>query len=355
MVSYLCLPVLLYNESVEGARISVLSNSIKNIAYFISILGLAFYTRSGAINKWPLIATAVGYKTNLLPALTNTLFSIHPPLLYVSTALLLFSLCGQGPKRSMAVVSIFLLSIFLGGFWSMQELSWGGWWNWDVLECGVAYIWGASVIILHNKNQRSGTARAIKLACIATLWLIYSGLNKYGLATSIHSFIASKSTRAHYPNIIVSYVYLAALLFCRGLKLAALLNCTLTLAYLSLQWCVFLKRPALFVSWAVMASTLSKRPFSAFYHSKYRPLVISILVVNSHNMSFFRNMTIPTEYISSNCAGWLWSFNALGVSCDSIVWNKMFLSKPKYTISTHFKSISTRGALGRYATLSFLK
>lgn len=57
-------------------------------------------------------------------ALANTLFLIHPPLLLFSAVVTFRSLCGFKRSRGqLAPLLSYVIAVFLGGFWAMQELN----------------------------------------------------------------------------------------------------------------------------------------------------------------------------------------------------------------------------------------
>lgn len=61
-----------------------------------------------------------------LPPLSNTLFTLHPPLLVISVAASAFCLYHR-QASAWSGLSLLGLAMFGGGFWSSQELNWGGW------------------------------------------------------------------------------------------------------------------------------------------------------------------------------------------------------------------------------------
>ena len=87
---------------------------------------------------------------NLNKNLTNGLLVIHPIILYFSYAFYIFTVLNLFFKHSMFInysyfyhiskkfflltILFFFISIVLGAWWAEQELSWGGWWSWDLIE-----------------------------------------------------------------------------------------------------------------------------------------------------------------------------------------------------------------------------
>lgn len=91
MQLYLIITTTPLNAEITGLRISALSNSIKNICYMATAYGLLLFGRTNCTLRIAVIFSSIGFKVVTLPALTNTLFSIHPPLLYLSFIISIFS------------------------------------------------------------------------------------------------------------------------------------------------------------------------------------------------------------------------------------------------------------------------
>ena len=98
--------------------------------------------------------------------LTNSINKIHPPLLYYSTFITVYSLLHTLSTHKELLlydssyfytffkVTYFylitcLLSLYLGSWWALQEGSWGGWWNWDSSEVFGVLIFFKLIILYH--------------------------------------------------------------------------------------------------------------------------------------------------------------------------------------------------------------
>lgn len=138
--------------------------------------------------------------SSLLP-LSNTLFTLHPLILIWGSAQAarLSANQKQSVWPSLAALS---LAIFLGGFWSLQELNWGGWWNWDVLELGSLVLWLLFVSFAHQKCARRRLLT--NCATIGASALTCYSLNKSGIGTSIHSFVSSVTLKHNFLLIVAS-------------------------------------------------------------------------------------------------------------------------------------------------------
>jgi hypothetical protein len=82
---------------------------------------------------------------------------------------------------------LIILSIFLGSFWSFQELSWGGWWNWDLIELLSLNFFFIISIIIHLKFYDNFKRVFLfkKIICVFIISFIIVRLN---VLSSIHAF-----------------------------------------------------------------------------------------------------------------------------------------------------------------------
>jgi cytochrome c biogenesis factor len=101
--------------------------------------------------------------------LLNSINKYHPFIFYVSNSLLflvLFSkitlswrqlnslycyniLLIQINSNPLKQLYFIFVSLFLGGWWALQEGSWGGWWNWDASEVFGLLVAVAFLVNLH--------------------------------------------------------------------------------------------------------------------------------------------------------------------------------------------------------------
>lgn len=126
---YLFLEFLLNNQSVLGRKISALSHPVRNTIFlvFLVLLVSQHLTRQKYYLKILFVLSTLGGKDILTPALSNSLFTIHPPLLYITVILAIVGCIRRERKPSVWPLAGLAFSMILGGYWSMQELSWGGW------------------------------------------------------------------------------------------------------------------------------------------------------------------------------------------------------------------------------------
>lgn len=105
----------------------------------------------------------------LTPILEHPAMLVHPPLLYLATALTLVPFAGAvaagltgqpsaafASARAQLLVSWILLTVALalGANWAYVELGWGGWWGWDPVENSGLLPWLAITAFLHPARHR---------------------------------------------------------------------------------------------------------------------------------------------------------------------------------------------------------
>ena len=355
MFGYAIIEFILGNAEVIALRINSLSNNVKNMMFTLLIFMLCSGQRLGYWYKWLPVCCCVGISNTPLPALTNTLFTLHPPMLYASIGLCITYVTVRSNKASVYPISVLFCSIFLGGLWSTQELSWGGWWNWDVLECGVGYIWVVYTLLTHGIKITGKTQRSCNVITVIFLFLVYTALNKYGLATSIHSFVASKSTRNHYPSISLVY-FLAAVIVAnivpRKTIAYVLLLCT---SYVSLSWCAFFKAPVVGLVLLMIRKPAIKNIPGLTAHKVMFYSWIALTTFNYANYPMFYTYTSKKLISQSSCKNSLWGLSVTGSVSNKFIWNELLLSKPSYFLNKCLGSYASRTLSGRFVISAFLK
>ena len=112
----------LNNGSTSLRKLGAFTHTTTNVAVASAVA--AVLLKKNVLAATALSATASAAAASEAP-LSNTLFYIHPVMLIAGV-----TLCAVSSARSQAVVWYPLLclglAMFLGGFWSSQELNWGG-------------------------------------------------------------------------------------------------------------------------------------------------------------------------------------------------------------------------------------
>lgn len=164
------------------------------------------------------------FKKKINSALLNGVLNIHPWLVFTLYSLLLcfFIVWIYKLNTSQSSKNIFFLFkskqsglwtlafifIILGSYWSFQELSWGGWWNWDVVELTSLNFFLFVGFIAHlgflttPKSQKIFLTHLLVLIFLTTFILV-----RYNIISSIHAFVNSQVSKTNLVKIIVITVY----------------------------------------------------------------------------------------------------------------------------------------------------
>ena len=158
--------------------------------------------------------------------LTNGLILIHPILLYFGVINLIFfsfenskfffySLIFFFKKKNYffylnSAFIIFYISIFLGSLWAEQELSWGGWWNWDVIEI-ISLNYLIIVIFLIHCTKKFFLNNLFFIDIFFKIFLFFS-LVKLNFLNSIHNFVSIDFFFQNFYEIIILYFLLYSII-----------------------------------------------------------------------------------------------------------------------------------------------
>lgn len=183
----------------------------------------------------------------------------------------------------------------------------------------MGYIWVIYISGAHTQKRRLITPRQVQAFALSVVWLVYTCMNKYGLATSIHSFVASRAARTHYPSIILSYTILCLLYASKVFKPGIALAGFLCASYSLLQWCIFLKKPIMAITLATIMYRKVKTPFIKSYHSAISCVALYIVFFNLQNTPFFNANNYSVKMCSTFCYGPLWSFMASVYGPTSVI------------------------------------
>ena len=136
----------------------------------------------------------------LSPVLEHPAMAIHPPLLYLAQAAVVFAAVraglgtrhGNGRSAGRAPVAgaaaFLMLATLIGAWWAHDELGWGGWWAWDPVENTALAPLAALVASLH---AASASARRRWAQGAAGLVLLGVAASRSGLASSVHAFASN--------------------------------------------------------------------------------------------------------------------------------------------------------------------
>ena len=181
----------------------------------ISVIWAALLWYSFSINQYYMfnscgLGSALHNETvNTL--LTNSINKYHPFIFYTTilgltylyqvgvrsrTNYFIHNIHDYNPNNFLVLL---ISTLALGGWWALQEGSWGGWWNWDPSEVFGLVLLGAYLLGVHNRsiNLLSWSAsNSIKLCvCVFVLLYLFIQLNfdlvSHNFGTRTHQFVNS--------------------------------------------------------------------------------------------------------------------------------------------------------------------
>lgn len=161
----------------------------------------------------------IGLNLNLI----NPLIVIHPLLLFTSIFffyLIKFNNWLNVFCRNLSGLNFFsplifvqqllLLTFFLGSWWAAQELNWGFWWNWDIVELSLLILvvnivfFNHQILLIPNNNVGG---RFILFYNCAQL-VCYFLLTKIDIFSSVHSFNVFTFLEKWFPLFFISWTLL---------------------------------------------------------------------------------------------------------------------------------------------------
>lgn len=176
-----------------------------SINYFFNILNVSFlfFLFFELNNEFSFLNVLAYTKTSA--ALYNGYMLIHPLLLYTSIIFffitLFFIRVAIYLRINLNLKNKFLsnhfavttCAIFLGCAWAIQELNWGGWWSWDIIELGSLIIFIFLLKILHLYD---GALLCLYKNSYAYFWFFFFFWfgARFGFFNSVHSFIDQQDT-----------------------------------------------------------------------------------------------------------------------------------------------------------------
>jgi hypothetical protein len=229
-----------------------------NLFYFVILVHLLLIYLN---NNFFIVSSNLSFfkVSDISIKLLNGLIMIHPMLLYIYYSLLIIYFAKTWFFRVylyrntqylyfLTHNQTYLLgfaSLFLGSWWSAQELNWGGFWSWDLVEIFLLISVLFTIISVHSKITNSFFF--FKLVFFFFNYIVYILSVRFNLINSIHNFVISSAFFYKYTYIIVLVIlstsYLCKLLlFYRGVPLTHTTNYNrfiLNIMYLVLVFYVF--------------------------------------------------------------------------------------------------------------------
>ena len=140
----------------------------------------------------------------ILPGLQNIISTIHPRLMLwlYSTVLSVFVTTSFNQNvYTLRIITYVLINLQLGGYWAFQEFTWGGWWNWDLVETPPFIIILILIYMLYHFNTSSFDKSNISHSLLK-LFITHFVIVRFS-TNSVHSFVLIKEFYSLYFTIIV--------------------------------------------------------------------------------------------------------------------------------------------------------
>jgi len=174
------------------------------------------------------------HSENVNSLLTNSINKYHPLIFYMGATVTLKLLVHQITrlKRLKSLMTIMhrptltslpiylkwvTLTLIFGGWWALQEGSWGGWWNWDPSETFGLFLMMSYLFLLHLKKTTTLNKEwvfQIKLQLVVFLsFYFFIQLNfdlvSHNFGTRVHQFVNS-----YYSYLMMLFIFF---LYCTNL------------------------------------------------------------------------------------------------------------------------------------------
>ena len=156
-------------------------------------------------------------------SLFNGLLLLHPFLLFLAYSIMLiiifyyfFFIIFSKSKLTLSnfiisyLTSFLIPTIILGALWAQQELNWGGWWSWDIIELGSLFWIVFLITAMHFKYYNVNFIFTHNFFLVFFIFF-YLGV-RFSFFDSIHSFVSDNITDFKGYN----YFYIILNLFLLG-------------------------------------------------------------------------------------------------------------------------------------------
>ena len=148
--------------------------------------------------------SSLNFMSTFNAGLFNGLLLVHPMLLFLSYVFIFLVSFEYFNKffesKHFSSLNTFLMqytmffiviSIILGAIWAQQELNWGGWWGWDLVEVG-SLVWLTAFIFFIHFRFLTFNFYYLRNFLLCSLFFFYIGL-RLALFDSVHSFVGDST------------------------------------------------------------------------------------------------------------------------------------------------------------------
>lgn len=215
------IPTIIYFPSIFSVKlitqlfvaVIILGFTTNNLLLFLFVYCLKFY-------KKILIYIKIVSINKFL--LYNKLAIIHINCYLITLIYCINYLINFGKfKYTLTATYWIIITFFLGILWSSQEILWGGFWNWNLIELSILFILILFINFVHSKQLITNL-----INLVIVMIYIYIYYNHVPLILSIHNFTNN-------PYLKTSYMFLLPLIL-----YIMLYTTKLYLIIVFLIWCV---------------------------------------------------------------------------------------------------------------------
>ena len=210
-----------------------LNTETSKTQWLLLVTFLTFYLfEAGLVRFTTRRVSSLEYYRQLNTSLLNGVLNIHPWITFFCYGFLIWYLLMtinlktqkkeilnfffKKTKNKKTLLILISTSILLGGFWSFQELTWGGWWNWDVVEL-ISLNFFFSVCLLTHQNLNQIFKKNLMVRRILVVLVVSIVVVRFNFLTSIHSFIGGfKSKLFFLKSVFVVLFFWLALSLTQG-------------------------------------------------------------------------------------------------------------------------------------------
>lgn len=118
-------------------------------------------------------------------------------------------------RKTLTWVLIFTtLALVLGAYWAYQELEWGGWWNWDLIELLNLFIFLFVLNLIHYNRIPSLVTYTLNstLMCVAVVLVMVT--IRFNVVQSVHNFISTPLNNQGFTYILITCLILITTYLC---------------------------------------------------------------------------------------------------------------------------------------------
>lgn len=219
MILYLLLLIFIFNYRIINIYyFNLLSSLTFKLNYqYITLLIFIFYRNISFLNVFLLKILKKTFfvilkKNTIISLVWNKIFQLHVSFYIICLYRLIFL-----SNNTKFLNLLIFTTLFLGSLWSFQEIMWGAFWNWNLIEVTILIFFISIFFLSHVKKNYYWINKYI-LLLIGT----YLYFNHLPLKLSIHNFVNNKLIKTY-------FIFIVSVFF--------IFNCVFVYKILVVLWC----------------------------------------------------------------------------------------------------------------------